>query len=67
VAATGGNIAMNNAQLYNAGKDVLGRLNLGGAGQGLNNRSGVGNELLQSTNNMNLNKVGDMAGVGSFR
>jgi hypothetical protein len=46
---------------------VLGRLNLGGAGQGLNNRSGVGNELLQSTNNMNLNKVGDMAGVGSFR
>lgn len=46
---------------------MLGRLNLGGAGQGLNNRSGVGNELLQSTNNMNLNKVGDMAGVGSFR
>lgn len=67
MAATGGIIAMNNPQHYNAGKDVLGRLNLGGAGQGLNNRSGVGNELLQSTNNMNLNKVGDMAGVGSFR
>ncbi len=67
MAATGGNIVINNPPMYKAGNDVLGRLNLGGAGQGLNNRSGVGNELLQSTNNMNLNKVGDMAGVGSFR
>ena len=65
-----GNVATNNAMLYNVGKDVLGRLNLGGAGPGLNRQaeggSGAGgNPLMQSTNNLNVGaKEG---GLGTFR
>lgn len=56
--------------LYNVGKDVLGRLNLGGAGPGLN-RQGEGsvtggNPLMQSTNNLNLGGAKE-GGLGTYR
>lgn len=64
-----GGVNTNNAMLYNVGKDVLGRLNLGGAGPGLNRagEGGVGgNPLMQSTNNLNLGGAKEN-GLGTFR
>lgn len=43
---------------------MLGRLNLGGAGGGLNRPSQGGNEVSMSTNNLNLGGKGEM---GTFR
>lgn len=45
---------------YNIGKDVIGRLNMGGAGQGLTQRPA--NELAQSTNNLKLGGIGAKEG-----
>jgi len=44
---------------------MLGRLNLGGAGGGLNRASGA-NEVSMSTNNLNLGS-GKEGGIGTFR
>ena len=49
--------------MFKVGEGVLGRLNLGGAGAGLNRQSAA--DLSQSQNNLNLgNKEG---GIGTFR
>jgi hypothetical protein len=40
-----GGVSTNNPVLYNVGKEMVNRLNLGGAGSGLGNNAG-GNELL---------------------
>ena len=42
---------------------MIGRLNLGGAGQGMNRAAGLG-DVAQSTSGLNLGKEG---GLGSFR
>jgi hypothetical protein len=56
-----GGIATNNPLMYKVGEGMLGRLNLGGAGGGLNRQPG--NEVSMSQNNLNLPK-GEM---GTFR
>lgn len=64
-----GGMQTNNAMLYNVGKDVLSRLNVGGAGPGLNRagEGGVGgNPMMQSTNNLNLGGAKE-GGLGTFR
>jgi hypothetical protein len=59
--------ASGNAMAYNIGKDVIGRLNMGGAGQGLSTR-GPANELAQSTNNLKLGGLGlKEGGLGSHK
>lgn len=40
-----GGVSTTNPQLYNVGKEMVNRLNLGGAGSGLGSNAG-GNELL---------------------
>ena len=50
-----GGLNTNNPMMYKVGENVLGRLNLGGAGQGLN-RMGGANDLAQSQSNLNLPK-----------
>jgi hypothetical protein len=59
-----GGLQTNNPLMYKVGENVLGRLNLGGAGSGLGNRIGGAGELGQSQSNLNLPKAGDM---GTFR
>jgi hypothetical protein len=49
-----------NAMAYNIGKDVIGRLNMGGAGQGLTSARPT-NELTQSTNDLKLGGLGARA------
>jgi len=65
-----GGLTTNNAMLYNVGKETLGRLNLGGAGPGLNRQgdggNAGGNPLMQSTNNLNLGGAKE-GGFGTFR
>jgi hypothetical protein len=56
-----GGITTNNPLMYKVGEGMLGRLNLGGAGAGLNRTPG--NEVSSSTNNLNLPK-GEM---GTYR
>ena len=61
VAGAGGN-----AMAYNIGKDVIGRLNMGGAGQGLSR--GPANELAQSTNDLKLGGLGaNKGGLGGLK
>lgn len=55
-----GGVTTNNPLLYKVGEGMLGRLNLGGAGGGLNRQSGA-NDLNMSTNNLNLGGKGDMS------
>ena len=43
-----GGLQTNNPLMYKVGENVLGRLNLGGAGSGLGNRIGGAGELGQS-------------------
>lgn len=57
-----------NAMAYNIGKDVIGRLNMGGAGQGLSTGRGPANELAQSTNNLKLGGLGlKDGGIGGHK
>lgn len=51
-----GNMDTNNPLLYKLGNDVIGRLNLGGAGAGASGRTST-NELTQSQHNLNLPKA----------
>ena len=58
-----GGISTNNPMMHKFGEGMLNRLNLGGAGAGLNRASG--NEVSMSTNNLNLGgKPGEM---GTYR
>ena len=54
----------NNPVLMKMGEGVLGRLNLGGAGAGLNRPAG-GNDLSSSQNNFDLSK--GTGGIGTYR
>jgi hypothetical protein len=59
-----GNIQSNNPVLMKMGEGVLGRLNLGGAGAGLNRPAG-GNDLSSSQSNFDLSK--GTGGIGTYR
>lgn len=58
-----GNINSNNPMLMKMGEGVLGRLNLGGAGAGLNRPAG--NDLSSSQSNFDLSK--GTGGIGTYR
>ena len=62
-----GGMQTNNAMLYKVGNDVMNRLNLGGAGAGLNRGDVTAPQMHQSTSNLNLSQPKEGALGGTFR
>lgn len=60
-----GNMQTNNAMMYKVGEGMLSRLNLGGAGGGLNRPAG--GEVSMSTNNLNLGSKIGAGEMGTYR